>query len=299
MNVIYKTYEPDSGFDEYQAQIYNNHLKRNPQTSFKTVTAAKIKERVAFEKKDPKLIRYALREDGTPLAYIQASIDGKTTWIGYPWAFEACPKEIQEKLYQDLFAYITEQYPENEIVIGYFSTSWEIQKQFALEKGYKLNDTAYFYTLDPEKVQLEIPEGYSTKVGTLDDLDTVIALSKADPDLTNAFPSDEAREHYFKNRVLADGNLILVFKNNKLVAASAPLRGFYVGYMFRFMAILPDFEEAWKILTVTMAKHCIDLGWTEKIMITSFEKWSIIEPQIQALQAELFDTQVQYKLEKE
>ena len=33
-------------------------------------------------------------------------------------------------------------------------------------------------------------------------------------------------------------------------------------------------------------------------MITSFEKWDIIEPQIKKLEAELFDTQVQYELER-
>jgi len=298
MKIIYKTYEPNSGFEEYQAQIYNDHLRRNPQTSFIKVTESKIKERVDFEKKDPKLIRYAFREDGTPLAYIQASIDGKTTWIGYPWAFKVCPKETQERLYQDLFDLITEKYPENKIVMGYFSNSWDEQKKFALDKGYKLKDTIYFYTLDPDNVKLEIPEGYSSKLGTLDDLESLIELSKADPELKNTFPTDEAREHYFKNRVLADGNLILIYKDKTLVAATAPLRGFYVGYMFRFTAIRPGFEDAWKILAVKIAKHCKEIGWTEKIMITSFEKWDIIEPQIEKLEAELFDTQVQYELER-
>jgi hypothetical protein len=298
MKGIYKTFEPNSGFEELQAQIYNDHLRRNPQTSFTKVTAAKIKERVEFEKKDPKLIRYALREDGTPLAYIQASIDGKTTWIGYPWAFEDCPKDVQERLYQELFDYATEKYPENKKVIGYFSNSWEEQIQFVLDKGYKLKDTAYFYTLDPDNVKLDIPEGYSSKLGTIDDLEALMELSKIDADLKNGFPSDEAREHYFKNRVLADGNLILVYKDEILVAATAPLRGFYVGYMFRFTAIRPGFEEAWKILAVKIAQHCKEIGWPEKIMITSFEKWDIIEPQIKKLEAELFDTQVQYELER-
>lgn len=298
MKVIYKTYEPNSGFEKFQAQIYNDNLKRNPQTSFIKVTEAKIKERVEFEKKDPNLIRYAFREDGTPLAYIQASIDGKTTWIGYPWSFEDCPKETQEKLYQDLLDLITEKNPENKIVIGYFSNSWEDQKEFALNKGYKLSRTAYFYTLDPDNVKLDIPEGYSSKIGTINDLEAVMELSKEDSDLKKGFPSDEEREHYFKNRVLADGNLILVYKDKTLVAATAPLRGFYVGYMFRFTAIRPGFEEAWKILAVKIAKHCKEIGWTEKIMITSFEKWDIIEPQIKKLEAELFDTQVLYKLER-
>ncbi len=71
-----------------------------------------------------------------------------------------------------------------------------------------------------------------------------------------------------------------------------------VGYMFRFTAIRPEFEEAWKILAVKIVKHCKEIVWTEKNIITSFEKWDIIEPQIKKLEAELFDTQVQYELER-
>lgn len=296
--VLYKTYEPNHSFEEFQAQIYNDHLKRHPHTSFAKVSAEKIKERIKFEKKDPKMLRFALREDGSPLAYIQASIDGTTSWIGFPWAYENCPKDVQKRLYDELFTYITEKYPTNDLVMGYFSKSWEVQNQFALDNGYQLNDTAYFYTIDPEKIQINIPNKYSARIGDIKDLGKLIELSKIDPGLIKAFPSDEAREHYFKNRVLPDGNLILVFDGDILVAASAPLRGFYVGHMFRFTAIRPKFEDSWKVLATKMAKHCKEIGWTERILITSFDKWNIVKPQISELDAEIFDTQMQYKFIK-
>ena len=65
MNVIYKFWEPNKGLEEHQATIYNKSTNNS-------VTAQSIVDRLGREKIDQKTVRYALTEDGKPLAYIQA-----------------------------------------------------------------------------------------------------------------------------------------------------------------------------------------------------------------------------------
>ena len=75
---------------------------------------------------------------------------------------------------------------------------------------------------------------------------------------------------YFKNKVLADGHAILVFKEGKIVCASAPLRE-YPGQeeqdhmILRFTATRKGYEEAWKTLIIEIAKECVATGskWTQ------------------------------------
>ncbi|MHA2296354.1 MAG: hypothetical protein ACXAEU_11955 [Candidatus Hodarchaeales archaeon] len=108
MKVIYRYYESDKGLEEIQAKIYNYELKRSPKSNDDEVTAESIKQRFIDEKKDPKFVRYAFTEDGNPLAYIQASIRAKQTFIGYPWSMDSCPAEVQDKLYSEMLAYARE-----------------------------------------------------------------------------------------------------------------------------------------------------------------------------------------------
>ncbi|MFW9993983.1 MAG: hypothetical protein ACFFD4_18205, partial [Candidatus Odinarchaeota archaeon] len=293
-------YEPDKGLEELQARIYNDELKRNSRTAFAAVTAEQIRQRYLAEKKDPKGVMYALKEDGSPLAYIQTSLsfNPPRTWIGYPWAMEDCPSEVQEKLFEDMLAHIRDKYPDNEVVMGYLSDSWEKQIAFAESKGFVSIDKAHFYGLDTRKVSHETDQEYTVKIGKQDDLDALVELSKADTELNAEFPDDEARIGYFKGRVLTEGHVILVFKDDQAVCASAPLRGFYRGIFPRFAAIRPGFENAWKLLLKELAVHCREQGWKEPLLLTSFVKWELTEPLTKDLGADLLDTQLLFSLKK-
>ena len=297
MLVIYKTYEPNLGYEEIQAKIFNNHLKNSPKNIFLPITAKEIKKRIEFENKDPNLLRYAFAEDNIPVAYIQATVENNTIWIGYPWALENCPKGAQETLYNDLYAYVTHQHPEKEIVMGYFNDSWERQKNFAIEKGFHINDTSLFYTVNSTGIDMEISEGFSIKIGTIDDLDDLLELSISDLGVRQNFGSIEAMKNYFQQILLTDGNVLLVYtKHHILVAAAAPIRGFFKGYMLRFTALRPGFEDSWMFLIGKIIQHCQQLGWKEKLILSTYDKWDVIEPHFKHLKMELMATQVQYKL---
>ncbi|MHA2296451.1 MAG: hypothetical protein ACXAEU_00575 [Candidatus Hodarchaeales archaeon] len=301
MKVTYRHYEPDKGLEELQARIYNDMLRRNPGTAFAAVTAEQIKKRFIGENKGPEGAKYALKEDGSPLAYIQTSMGGNPTqtWIGYPWAMEDCPAEVQEKLFEEMLEYNREKYPDNEIVMGYLSGSWKKQVAFAKSKGFVVSDTAYFHELDPEEIDREPDQEYTTRIANQDDLDILVELSRADPELNAEFPSDEARIGYFKGRVLADGHAVLVFKDDQLVCASAPLRGFYTGIFPRFAGIRPGHEKTWRKLLIEMAVHCKEQGWKEPLLLTSFVKWKLTESIVKELGASLVDTQILFSLKKE
>jgi hypothetical protein len=305
MKVIYRHYEPDQGLEDIQARIYNEEHGRSPKSAFREVTAEQIKQRFVAEEKDPKWVRYALKEDGSPMSYIQTSFSENParTWIGYPWAMEDCPVEVQEKLYEEMLEYVKDKYPDNEIVMGYLTETWKKQVTYAESKGFTISDKADFYALNTNtsKVsrEIETDQEYIVRMGDQDDVDILIELCKADPRLERAFPDDEAWVAYFKDRVLPEGHAILLFKDEQLVCAGAPLKGFTEeGIIVRFTAIRPGFQDAWKELIREIALHCKEQEWAEPLLFNSFINKELSSQIAEELGADLRDTQVLLTLKK-
>ncbi|MHA1993985.1 MAG: hypothetical protein ACW97Z_05555 [Candidatus Hodarchaeales archaeon] len=299
MKIIYRYYEPDQGFEELQAQIYNDELKRNPQSAFGKASADQIKQRYINEKKDRLGVRYALDEQGHPLAYIQTTFTNSPpqTWIGYPWAMEHCPVEVQEFLYEEMLDYVLKKFPENEIVMGYFTETWKRQTEFAKNKGFLIKDKAFFYSLDTKEVKKDSNHEFTIRKGAIDDINILIDLCKNDSNIKEAFPNDEAWKSYFEDRVIPDNHVIMIFRDNLLVAAGAPLRGYVEdGIIVRFTAIRPGFEDTWKILLREIALHCNDLSWNESLLFSSFTNGDLASKIAEDLGASLRDTQVLFVL---
>ena len=88
MKVKYTVWEPDKGLEDIQAKIFS--------------TASGIPERAEVIRsrnlgKAHEMTRYALTEDGEPLAYVTArdsSSENGRTYIGYPWTMPDCPEEV-------------------------------------------------------------------------------------------------------------------------------------------------------------------------------------------------------------
>ena len=267
MKVNYSYYEPNKGFEKLQAQIYNEFTKKYERHS--TTTSEQIRQRYETEIPDPKRIRYSFKEDGSPLAYIQTRVTEATentkrrTWIGYPWAAEDCP-EVQEKLYSEMFEYIKQRDPENEIVMGYISDCFTEPISFAKSKGFEIIDEVVQYAIDVQKASEIESQGFTVRIATIEDLDALVELVKSDPDTKDAFPNEEAWISYFKDRVLPDGHTVLLLKDNQLVCAGAPLKGLVEdGIIIRFSAVRPGFEDARKDLIVEISKHNIESGWQD------------------------------------
>lgn len=293
MNVEYHNYEPGKNWEEIQAQIYNAVLERMPYTVFHPISAERIKERYTFEKKDPQGVRYALDEEGKPLAYIQSTVDDKKVWIGYPWAIAECPKIVQETLYTDLLGYSKSKYPDKQIVMGYISESWIEVHEFAKDHGFQQCDAALFYGVDLDKVP-KPSEGleYSTKIATEEEMDALLDLVQSDPELRSAFKEMNQFRDYFTRRIFPSKMGILIFHEDKLVAASAPLQQFYKGIMFRFQGLRPGFEKYWEALAYEIAQICLKANWNFPLIFTSFGNWDFLKPKVEILGGKLIDKQL-------
>ena len=300
MKVNYSYYEPNKGFEKLQAQIYNEFTKKYERHA--TAIAEQIQQRYETEKPDPKGIKYAFKEDGSPLAYIQTRVTEATeqnkrrTWIGYPWAAEDCP-EVQEKLYSEMFEYVKQRDPENEIVMGYISDCFTEPISFAKSKGFEIIDEAIQYAIDVKKASKIESQGFKVRIATIEDLDALIELCKSDPNLEDAFPNEEAWISYFKDRVLPDGHTILISKDDQLIGAGAPLKGVVEGgILIRFSAVRPGFEDARDALIVEISKHNVESGWQDYSLLMYPGNQEDKIAMVEELEGTVFDTQILFGL---
>ncbi|MHA2307215.1 MAG: hypothetical protein ACXACU_17690 [Candidatus Hodarchaeales archaeon] len=131
-----------------------------------------------------------------------------------------------------------------------------------MSKGYRYNlDVKETAKLNYSK------EDYTSRLGTEEDLDILVNLLKADGRFSGQFSSDEDIENYFKDRVFKDGHAILIFKDDQLVMASAPLifklpnDDDRESLIFRFHSFLEGNEAAFELLLINIAKECVDSNY--------------------------------------
>ncbi|MFX0084660.1 MAG: hypothetical protein ACFFAU_03220 [Candidatus Hodarchaeota archaeon] len=272
MKIEYHTYKP--GYEEDQARIYTKA------TGIKA-TAEEIRLRYKEDKTDPKFIRFAFM-NGKIVAYCQARVDKKDSIaIGYPWAFPECPPEAQNKLFDDLMSYIKKRKQPKDFHY-WIRHDWEHVKQFFKQKGFILEKEGLIYDIDvTEASKIENNNSlFTSRIATKNDLNLLVEIARADK-LLKTFMTKEVMIDYFTNKVLADGHAILVFKEGKIVCASAPLRE-YPGQeekdhmILRFTATRNGYEEAWKTLIIEIAKECVASGpeWTQNPLRVNVESGS-------------------------
>ncbi len=274
MKVIYRHYEPEQNLEEIRAKIYTT-------ASGLPATADQI--RVQALNSDPKLMRFAFSEKDEPLAYISASGSDTQPWtigMGYPWALPGCPSNVQEKIFKDLVSYIKRNAKIQEITTGVSLSSKIADEQirFFTENGFTEKERVYLYSLDYDTTEVskwkltKDISSFSSRVATSKDIKQLIEVCQSDPNVRNAFPTQEAWKSYFKDRVLKDGHAVMVFKGDQVVAASAPLRfkpdGIFLRgdeerIIMRFQAVRPGHQDAWKRLLVELAKEVVAAGWTD------------------------------------
>ncbi|MFX0092414.1 MAG: hypothetical protein ACFFBD_11675, partial [Candidatus Hodarchaeota archaeon] len=222
MKVIYRHYESDQGLEEIQAKIYT-------EVSGLPATAAQIRERNLMQ--DPKMTRYALTEEGVPLAYVTARDAGShdpegRTYVGYPWVLPDCPFEVQEKIFDELFAYLRKREKTLEIVTTIVVNSKNVKEQISFfeQKGFREKERLFRYFLDFDVNEVSKWEmtndtsSFSSRLATIEDIDQLVEICLADPYTRNALPDQDAFRSYFRDRVLKDGHAILVFQGDQVVA---------------------------------------------------------------------------------
>jgi hypothetical protein len=281
LKVVYRHWEPDQGLEETQAKIY---------TEASGLPARAEEIRVRNMTRDPKMTRYALTEAGEPLAYItsrDSSSERGRMYIGYPWAMPGTPTEVQEKLFDEVYSYLKKQKGTEEIATTVVYTAKIAEKQLAFweKKEFVEDERIYRYVLDfdfKEISKWKLPDklmAFKSRVATMKDLKYLYEVSQADPGLAEEFANEEARENYFKGRVMKDGHAVLLFDKDKVIAASAPLKiepdqRFLFGdeprVLMRFTAIRAGYQHVWKRLVYELAKEVKAAGWDDTPLRTNF-----------------------------
>ncbi|MHA1978495.1 MAG: hypothetical protein ACW98I_16445 [Candidatus Hodarchaeales archaeon] len=268
VKIQYLSYEKNAGLEELQAQIYNTNHPDSP-----TVKAEEITKRFEKEKIDPKTVRYALSETGSPLAYVQARDypESKETHLGYPWALPDCPAEVQNKIFDEMLAYIQTRDVGYEIQVN-VSANRKEQIEFVKAKSeLEEKNRSYRREIDVHKISEMTPEkgDYTIRKATIDDVEILVQLIKGDGRYASQFSDDGEVTKYFSERVLPDNHCYLVFKADKLVRATAPLitklpSDTEERLILRFHSYLPNTEEAFKAHMIAIAKECVKAGLDSK-----------------------------------
>jgi len=286
MKVIYRTYEPDQGLEEIQATIYTS-------VTGLPVTAREIRERYEEENIDPETVRYALGDDGKPLAYVQArDYEGRETHVGYPHSLPGCPPEAREKIFDDLLDYLIRREKKMEILMP-VNVNDDDKMSLARRKGLVEQSRLYRFEFDVIKASEARHSGtvYSSRLGRKKDLKKLVELGKQDRQFMSYFHGEAAVINYFRDKVLPDNHAVLVFKGDMLVCAAAPLihepddnAGEVL--ILRFHAFRYGHQAAWKTLIHGIAGECVSTGWTDKPITLHGDKTSGMDKAVDDLGAE-------------
>ena len=300
MKVVYRNWEPDQGLEEIQAKI------QEVTTGLQFPLEQIIEEN---KRRGSDMCRYALTEDGKPLAFADCTDSPGTpgrTYISYPWAMPDCPPEVQEKIFNDLKEHLENRETTSEIVatIQLFLPGVEEKFDFFHKHGFIEEHRQYLYNqrIDIEEASRwdfdDAAKTLTCRLAANDDYDLLYELLKTDTELRRAFQDDKRAKKYLEDQVLKDGHVILLFDGDTAVAASAPLRikpdGFNLfgkdeRIVMRFTAIRPTYPHAWKRLVHEVAKECVKAGWTDLTLeiLAYFRSYSSVAMGLEYLKPEL------------
>jgi hypothetical protein len=281
MKVVYKKWNTEDGLEDIQAQIYT-------EASGLPAQGWQIRDRNIQRGEDA--TRYALTEDGKPLAYVTSSVSdsepGRAN-IGYAWTMPDCPPEVQKKLFKEQFEYLKNKDDIDRITTGIVLRSKikDKQDEFFRELGFTDHETYYQYSVDfdvKETAKMEVKgkaAELKAKTATEEDIDLLVDLCLADERLRQAFTDREGFVSYFKDRVFPNRAPIILLDGDEAIGATAPLRTSPENVnipadgerlILRFRALKPGYDYAWDRLLVELAKDCKKAGWTDVPIISSF-----------------------------
>ncbi|UCG89587.1 MAG: hypothetical protein JSU57_03690 [Candidatus Heimdallarchaeota archaeon] len=272
MKLIYRHYEPNQGLEEQQAKVYT-------EVSGLPADAEEIKQRFKGEKRDPLSARYVLTEDNRLLAYVQTSkwvARPGTYIISYPWASPDCPPKAQEKIFDELVAWLKDtihpQVIAGEVVFDTPTTDERIA--FFQRKKFIEKEHLYVYSVDFDLTEISNWEmtdeiaSYTCRLGTTEDLDQIIEVCHTDNYIRDVFPSVEEAKYYVENTFLKDDHNKLILKDNQIVSVGLPYRRKLTGGKDKGLEIISltsatrlNHPQAWKRLLIEVAKDCLKSGW--------------------------------------
>lgn len=183
--IKYEKYK--SGFEVFQAQIYNSVAKK---FGGQPVTADRIKKRLEEHQppQDKDGITFAFDGD-KPIAYIQyREYNQEKVRIGFPWAIEGTSIDVQDKLFYDLLNYLKGKYPnKKEFYLGNVNHVYtEVHDKILNHYGFQVDSWFAFYTIGLDKIiDIKLPPNFSYKEVNKDSLDLVCEICLTDGSLVD------------------------------------------------------------------------------------------------------------------
>ena len=261
MEVIIKTYEPGKDFEKIQADIYNQAVKKY---NGRQVTPEEIINRIETftPAQDTNGIFFAFSKDNRPLSYIQYRIyETDKLFIGHAWSVDDCSKEVQHKMYEKIITYVKTKYPDKkEVYLGYILDDFTDIVNFIKSEGFKLYNSITTYSVDLVKLsKLQPDKNFSFREATMNDLDILVSLGL---DSNLKAMGESSLRNYFKDKPLKDGNCVILFENDKAVASTAILNGYFEGKesLARFIALREGYNESQKSLFIHLAGYLLKKG---------------------------------------
>lgn len=260
VEIHYKFWKPDQGFEEQQAEVFNeaNDYKFQPASS------NQIKKQYSALKMNSKHVRYAFHGEKM-VGYIQARVQEqvKEIVISYPWIIPSTPPEVQETLFEEMIQFFLDQdqFSTFQVRVNPMAKP-KANLEFLKERGFVVKNTWKELLLPLSEVaNAKYDPKFISHVGSEGDMEALIALIKEDGSYANQFDSDEKIRDYITDRVVSKGQLILVYENEILTAACAPKE--------EENRIIMDFavyknvknQEPFIPLFVELAKACVNSGY--------------------------------------
>ena len=152
------------------------------------------------------------------------------------------------------------------------------QFEFMKKKEFEIEEYIFRYHLDYDVKEItnwkldEQEQQLTSRQASDNDLNLLMEIANADTELRNEWNTEDDMKSYFTDRVLKDGHAILLFDDEKIIAASAALRfnpnglhllGDEERIVMRITAIRPEYPHAWKRLVYEIGKECEKVGWTD------------------------------------
>jgi hypothetical protein len=268
----YRYWEPDQGLEEQQAEVYNEANS----AKFQPADAEQIKKQYEKEKPNSKHIRYAFHNEKM-VGYIQTKVkeDVKEIVLSYPWTIKDTPIEVRDKLFDEMIGWFrsNENYSEYVFRVNPFPSPKE-SLAFLKSRNFVEKNVWKVLLLPMDKVASATygPE-FTSRLGTIDDIDKVITLIKDDGTYSGQFDTDEKIKQYLLEKIFPDGHLVLVYENDILTAAAAPLivkpsEKEEERVILRFAAFKNVKDQRTFIpLFIEVAKECINSGYGENLPI--------------------------------
>ena len=306
-SIKFKKYEEDKGFEEYQAQIYNAVATKYKAPLF---SAEDIKKRLHEHTptQDRKGMTFAFNSSMKPLAYIQYREypnEGDKVKIGYPWAIDGTPVEVQDKLFYDLLGYLKSKYPEKPAFYLGFLDYLFTDIHESIKNRYKFQiDTwfAYYSVEQSAFAKIDIPDEYTCKSASITDLELIIEICMAD--VSVAGMGVDGIKEFFSNNIFAEEEAdkklcVILLKNNVPIGTIAVLNTIFNEKKFnqgQIIALKKGEENSFFILIASLIKELVKKNWNQPVLLPIDNTVAYQEEEAKKYGGTVVGKEIQYKL---